>query len=548
MDDIVDDVMRKIRDAAGPKGAPPALLDALLGLRSSIRDLKAERDAYEEMARKVSGILSEMDVDLVLTRLLDAAVDLSGAERGFLVQKNAPDTFEVVRARDFKKADLDCVQEEFSRSLVEEAVRQGRLLLVADVTKWDGLEEHSSVRRQGIVSFMVVPFRSDGVVLGALYLDTRQAARMFTPALSQRVGLLAQQAAPALRQANLLADMKRANGELRAQFQRMVDIESVIGASPALRQALTAVACVAPSNAPVLITGETGTGKELVARIIHRNSPRSGLPMVTLNCAAIPANLLESELFGYREGAFTGAVRDYTGKIAQTAGGTLFLDEISELAPPLQAKLLRFVQYGELQRIGEERAIKVDTRVLAATNKDLSREVREGRFREDLFYRLSVINIALPALRDRREDIPLLVEHFLRTHGGKGMRVSKIPREVLRALESYDYPGNVRELESAVRRLCIMGGEGSFRLDLLPEAMRTRPGVTRPLPDKAGDLKREKRRLSTELERAFLLRALDRAEGNISEAARQAGMMRSRFQFLMKKHEIPSRRWTRGKA
>lgn len=547
MDRKIDDLLRRLRDpAAGKEARDRGLVDGLLDLRGAFRDLKAELAAYQDMARKVSTILSELDLDTVLTRLLDAALDLSGAERGFLMQKVSPERFEIVRARDFRNADLDGLKEEFSRRVVEESVRGGRLLFVADVRKWDGLREHTSVRKQGIVSFMVVPFRSDGVILGVIYLDTRQLARVFSPEVVQRVDLLAQQAAPALRQANLLAELKRANGALRDQFRRLTAIESVVGSSAGLQKALAAVSCVAPTNAPVLITGETGTGKELIAQIIHRNSPRTDRAMITLNCAAIPADLLEAELFGYREGAFTGAVRDNPGKISMAAGGTLFLDEISELSAPLQAKLLRFVQHGEIQRLGEGKPLKVDARILAATNKDLAAGCREGRFRQDLFYRLSVITIDLPPLRTRREDIPLLTDHFLRLFRPRGGSVSKLSRGVLECIEGYDYPGNVRELESAIRRCCIMAGEGEIRREHLPEAIAVSPVGAGAFPASAAGLKERKQRMVTDLERAFLSAAMDRAGGSVSRAAREAGMKRSRFQFLMRKRGLDSRKWRRN--
>lgn len=547
MDRIIESLLLKIRDAsAGKAPLDPSAAALVLDLRSGMRDLKAELSAYQDMALKVSGILSELDLDLVLTRLLDAAVDLSGADRGFLVQRTSKEVFEVVRARDFNKADLDGVQEEFSRSLVEQTVRLARPMLVSDVRQWDGLKDHSSVRRQGILSFMVVPFRSDGVVLGAIYLDTRQASRLFSPEIAKRVDLLAQQAAPALKQANLLAELKRANGALREQFRRLHDIESVVGTSPALQRALAVVCCVAPTNAPVLLTGETGTGKDLIAQIIHRNSPRSAVPLVTLNCAAIPATLLESELFGHREGAFTGAVRANPGKIAQAEGGTLFLDEVSELSDSLQAKMLRFIQHGDMQRVGEDRPVRVDVRILAAANKDLSAEVKAGRFRQDLFYRLSVVAIELPPLRERREDLPLLIEHFLAAHSPeRKRRVSQLAPDVLHCLQDYDYPGNVRELESAVRRCCLLAGEGEIRIEHLPEPIalfgKGREGGRST--HTAEDLKRTKDRVIADIERTFLVRALERSGGSVSQAARECGMKRSRLQYLMRKRGIDSRRW-----
>ena len=290
----------------------------------------------------------------------------------------------------------------------------------------------------------------------------------------------------------------------------------MVGSSAAIREVLELVQRVAPTTSTVLIQGETGTGKELVARAIHRNSSRAGRPFVAINCAAITESLLESELFGHAKGAFTGATAQKIGKIESATGGTLFLDEISELAGPMQAKLLRVLQEREVEPVGGTRSIKVDVRILAATNRNLEGEVRAGRFREDLFFRLNVLSIRTPPLRERLEDIPLLAERFV-------MKVSKkynVPVKALSAkaqalLTEYDWPGNVRELENAIERAIVLGDAEEIVPEDLPRCIWEAP-ATEPGGGYHCAMKQSKRQL--------IARALGQANGHYIEAARILGL------------------------
>src|SRR5438477_1325185 len=261
------------------------------------------------------------------------------------------------------------------------------------------------------------------------------------------------------------------NKQLRARLAGWSS--PIVGQSPALRATLDIIRQAAPSSATVLLLGESGTGKELFARALHEHSSRAQQPFVPINCAAIPETILESELFGYERGAFTGAVQRKEGRIERAQGGTLFLDEVGELSPSVQVKLLRFLQEGEIERLGGTSAIKVDCRVVAATNRDLSVQVKEGRFREDLFYRLNVIQVVMPPLRDRVEDVPLLADHFIARYAAKnGKPIRGLTREALAALESYPWPGNVRELEHAIERAVVLSQGAEIGLDDLPESVR----------------------------------------------------------------------------
>ena len=263
------------------------------------------------------------------------------------------------------------------------------------------------------------------------------------------------------------------NVSLRSQLGQAPWLEGIVGSSATLRRALETVEQVAPTDATVLITGETGTGKELIARAIHRRSPRARGPLVMVNCSAIPETLLASELFGHERGAFTGAVERRKGRFEQAHGGTLFLDEIGEMPPETQVILLRVLQEREFERLGGSHTLRVDVRILAGTNRDLAEQVRARRFRDDLYYRLNVFPIRVPPLRERREDIPLLVAHFAKKHGRRhGRSIARIDRRTLTLLESYEWPGNVRELENMVERAVILSRNGILRVnrEMLPGA------------------------------------------------------------------------------
>ncbi|APR82086.1 Response regulator of zinc sigma-54-dependent two-component system [Minicystis rosea] len=265
----------------------------------------------------------------------------------------------------------------------------------------------------------------------------------------------------------LLAENRSLRNEIKLLTRR-----EIVGSSPALRRVLDVATQAAPSSATVLILGESGTGKELVARFIHDHSARSKAPFVAVNCSAIPESILEAELFGHEKGAFTGAITRREGRFARAAGGTLFLDEIGELSPSVQVKLLRVLQEGEYEPVGGD-TVRADSRIVAATNKDLRAEVAAGRFREDLFYRLNVIAVTAPPLRARREDIPLLVDHFLGVYCAKNNRPRlEAPREVLSVLTDYSWPGNVRELENVIERAVVLCRGDRLTVDDLPDVVR----------------------------------------------------------------------------
>jgi DNA-binding NtrC family response regulator len=308
-----------------------------------------------------------------------------------------------------------------------------------------------------------------------------------------------------------------------------VESRDVVGASDALHAVLELAHQVAASDATVLVLGESGTGKEVVAREIHRASPRAHQPFVAVNCSAIPETLLESELFGHEKGAFTGAVRQKKGRFELAEGGTIFLDEIGDMSPALQAKLLRFLQDHRVQRVGGSSDIPVDARVIAATNRDLEREVAEERFREDLFFRLNVVTITVPPLRERVEDVPPLVEHFLRLHAPEGVKPKKVSPRAMRLLMAHPWPGNVRELENAVQRAVVLSrGETVFPEHLPPRIRSADTDGPEPVPG----------RTMREIERDVIVKTLRETGGNRTNAAKILGIARRTLQNKIKEYEI----------
>jgi DNA-binding NtrC family response regulator len=327
----------------------------------------------------------------------------------------------------------------------------------------------------------------------------------------------------------------RENRSLKQFIESRFSLDNVIGTSSAMRRVYALVEKVSRADLAVLITGESGTGKELIAKAIHQHSARRGGPFVVINCGAIPEGLLESELFGHRKGAFTGAYSNTRGKIEAADKGTVLLDEIGELPPNLQVKLLRVIEGCEFTRVGETETRRADVRFLAATNRDLSKMVEDGRFREDLYFRLKVVPIHMPALRERREDIPLLADHFLREASQRFNRPAlRFEKDVFRYFQAYAWPGNVRELKHAVERLAVIAEDDNVGFKELPENLTSTTGaaanVLIQLPDDGIDLE--------EVEREILRQALEKHAGNQTRAAQYLNITRSALIYRMQKYGL----------
>ncbi len=327
---------------------------------------------------------------------------------------------------------------------------------------------------------------------------------------------------------------KEAHGVLRSQLRRAMSLSGIVGATRPVLKLFDEIRMAAAVDANTLILGESGAGKELVAQAIHDNSRRQERPFFAINCAAIPGTLLEAELFGYEQGAYTGAQAAKPGLLEAANGGTVFLDEVCELTSHLQAKLLRALEEGAVRRLGGTRPIPFDVRFMAATNRDMQQELRSARFREDLFFRLDVIEIRVPPLRERREDIPLLAAHFLEAHGAQyGRRLEGITRAALDLLTRYDWPGNVRELKNAVQRAAAYAKGPLITPENLPETILR--GAQRPDRYRFHEWKEK---MLERLEKEFLERALEEHAGNITRTARVLGIHRSTLQRLMRKHHL----------
>jgi len=382
-------------------------------------------------------------------------------------------------------------------------------LTVIIVTAFSSVETAVEAMRHGAYDYVSKPFREDVLLL------------TLEKALERR---------------SILAE----NRKLRAEIQGRYDFSNFIGRSAPMQRVFEVIAKVAETKTTVLLLGESGTGKELAARSIHYNSPRRNKTFVAINCGAIPANLLESEFFGYARGAFSGAQKEKKGLFEEADGGTLFLDEVSDLPLDLQVKILRALQEEEIRRLGEAAPRKIDLRVIAAANKDLEAEVQAGRFREDLFYRLNVIRLTLPPLRERPDDVPLLARRFLdEVTERNGLAERKISPEALRALARHDWPGNVRELKNAIEQAAIMAEGPLITPADLPFGPQAAPsgGLAVAIPEDAGlDLKETLKQVGALTERTLIARALAETKGNRTHAAGRLGISRrsliSKIQLL----------------
>ncbi len=401
---------------------------------------------------------------------------------------------------------------EMSRAIIGRALRDG----VAVLYREEGAAVPAGVRPPAAVrSALAVPLEVAGKIRGGIYVDTADPAIRFDEEMLQLLAAIGSIAGLALEDARRLEWLEQENRRLQEEMGAAFDM---VGESHAMREIYAFIAKVAPRDSTVLIRGETGTGKELLARAIHQASERAALPFIPINCAAMPETLIESELFGYEKGAFTGATTAKKGKLEAAEGGTVFLDEIAELAPALQAKLLRLLENGEIQRLGSARPLHVNVRLIAATNKELEEAVREGSFRPDLYYRLNVVSVRLPPLRDRREDIPLLARRFLAKHSERcRRRMAGISSEALSYLQSYDWPGNVRELDNAIERAVVLGAADTVLPEDLPEAILERDSP--PAGTSAGY-----HAAVREAKKKIILGALEQAGGNYTHAAKLLGL------------------------
>jgi Nif-specific regulatory protein len=485
---------------------------------------------------------STLDTRAAVEKVLEILDRELGMKRGAIALLEGEGDLKIQYAYGLSEGERQRGRYKVDEGVTGKVVASGRPIIVPQVSK-EPLFLYRTRKRSPDTeeSFICVPIKDRRKTVGALsitypykqnrnYEDSVQLLTIVTSMIAQslRLGQLVEQER---------AQLQGENALLKRELQQKYDFRNIVGTSKEMRDVYEQIAQVAPSGATVLIRGESGTGKELVAHAIHYNSPRSSKPFVKVNCAALPESLIESELFGHEKGAFTGAVARKRGRFELAEGGTLFLDEIGDLSPAMQVKLLRALQEREFERVGGTETIKVNVRLITATNVDLEQAVSDGRFRSDLYYRLNVFSIYLPPLRERKTDILLLADHFLEKYGRQnGKRIKRISTPAIDMLMTYHWPGNVRELENVVERATLVCEGNVIHGYNLPPTLQTAEGsgtVTKMSLDQAVNA----------FEKDLIQDALKTARGNRARAARLLDTTERILGYKVKKYEIDCRRF-----
>jgi transcriptional regulator with GAF, ATPase, and Fis domain len=513
--------IRWSRERKTPK-RPEEILAGLPGTPELTRYLQS----LLKIATSIGGI---RDRESLQWQLLGFLFDVLPAERAAVLYFDRTGEVESTAAWDRVRGPEQPVP--VSESLVRRVYAEKAGLVAGGALNESGSKLDAKEQSPSL-SALCVPMMISSKVLGAIYLERDRPEGPFDEAHLQVMTAVGSIAALALENLRHWEQLRDENQALRAE----VNLEyNMVGSSPRMKEVFEFVRRVASTDATVLIEGESGTGKELVARAIHRNSGRAERPFVAINCAAIAENLLESELFGHEKGAFTGAAGRKKGKIEMAEGGTLFLDEVSELAPELQGKLLRVLQEREFERVGGTRPIPLDIRLIAATNKKLLAAIEAGEFRKDLYYRLNVVTLTMPALSDRREDIPQLAEHFLLKASRKcKTRLKELSEEAKACLVKYDWPGNVRELENAIERAVVLGSGNTVLPEDLPETILDAGWVS------SSDEPATYHRSVKDMKRQMIVQALQQAHGSYLEAAKTLGIHPNSLLRLMRNLNVKS--------
>jgi transcriptional regulator with GAF, ATPase, and Fis domain len=478
--------------------------------------LLRELPAKSQVARNLNALLKISRIvhairglEELQAQLLDLVFEVVPAGRGaILLAESADQEFNCLYARTREAGQPQLVR--VSRTIARQVMKENVAILGVDVAASGHLRDVESLAESEVRSLLCVPLTVFQRVIGCIYLDSTKVANRFQEDHLQLMAAIAGISAVALDNARRTQWLEEENQRLTSEVRQE---QSLVGEGARMKEIFQFLARVAPTESTVLIEGESGTGKELAARALHRNSHRGSKPFVAINCAAIPETLLESDLFGHERGAFTGAAVLKKGRLEVADGGVVFLDEIGELAPALQVKLLRVLQEREFERVGGTHSIKVDIRLIAATNRELTEAVRKGQFRQDLYYRLAVVRLTMPPLRERREDIPMLTRHFLQKYAKRSkVKPKPVSREAMSALVHYEWPGNVRELENAIERALVMGSSDAVLLEDLPESLLEQ--------ESPAELHEGKYHASVkELKKQLIADAVEQTHGNYVEAA-----------------------------
>jgi Nif-specific regulatory protein len=494
---------------------------------------------YKQLFEFAGRLLIEKDIDRLLTIAMDMAIEISGAERGWLILFNEEDQkIRFQTARNLQKKDIEKPEFEISRTIIDKVKADGIPVCLQNALDDNNFKQSKSIESLKVLSVICLPLIQNNIIFGVVYLDNRKLTGVFKPEIfsfiQEFANFISRAAFNALERKHLQTQISDLEKELRGKYR----FESIIGQHPKILETLQIVSQVADTDATVLIQGESGTGKELIARALHYNSARRDKQFIAVNCAALPEELLESELFGHVKGAFTGAVKDRPGWFEKANGSTIFLDEINDMSPKLQGKLLRVLQSGEYSRVGSSEIEHCDVRVLAATSKNMRAMINEGHFREELFYRLNVIDIWLPPLRERRSDIPLLMQYFLALYKNKYRKPDiKFSPQAEILLVNYDFPGNIRELENMIQRAVILTKDIMIEPRHLPDSIVQKADQMQSTQDMPS-LIEIKQRESSRAEKNAIINYLSVSSGHISKAAKLAGLDPSNFHKLIKKHGI----------
>ena len=478
--------------------------------------LLRELPATSQVARNLSALLkisrvvhAIRDLEELQAQLLDLIFEVVPACRGaILLAEGTGQEFSCLYARTRRAGQPQLVR--VSRTIARQVMTENVAILGVDIPTSGTLRDVESLVASEVRSLLCVPLTVFQRVIGCIYLDSTNSANRFQEDHLQLLAAIAGISAVALDNARRLQWLEQENQRLTTEVRQE---QSLVGEGARMKEIFQFLARVAPTESTVLIEGESGTGKELAARALHRNSHRGSKQFVAINCAAIPESLLESDLFGHERGAFTGAAVLKKGRLEVADGGVVFLDEIGELAPALQVKLLRVLQEREFERVGGTHPIKVDIRLIAATNRDLADAVRTGDFRQDLYYRLAVVKLTMPPLREHREDIPMLTRHFVQKYAKRSkVKPKPVSREAMAALVNYEWPGNVRELENAIERALVMGSSDAVLLEDLPESLLEQ--------ESPAEMHEGKYQASLkELKKQLIIDAVEQTSGNYVEAA-----------------------------
>lgn len=490
-------------------------------------NLTTINEHFKALARVNQVINSIKESEPLLSKIMDIAIEAVGAERGFLVLTDNGG-FEIKAARNISQETISDITQ-VSTSIIRNAISENQPILTHDAQEDPRFSGSESVIFQQINSAACVPLTLNDKPLGAIYLDSRVDREKFNQETLVFLMAFANYAAMAIENVIEFEKLKEENILLQKEVRRLYAFEEIIGKSPKMQDIFNIMSRIMNSDISVLLEGESGTGKELVARALHYNSHRREKPFVAQFCGNLAESLLESELFGHKKGSFTGAINDKKGLFEYADGGTFFLDEISEISPQIQAKLLRVLQNGEIRRVGETESIRVNVRIISATNRDLHEEVKKGNFREDLYYRLNVIQINMPALRERHGDISLLTKHFLKKFAKKsGDTQKRLCREALKVLEIYHWPGNVRELENCLERAIVLSSGMEITVEdlFIPKTKDEEKG----------------RRTLKEIEKDIVLKTLEEETGNKTRTAEVLGVSLRWLHYKLNEWDISGKK------